>query len=397
MARVLVPLFVSLNLYFVCVTYSLKLEQVLILSRHNIRTPLTAKLEDTSPLKWPVWKYEVGYLTEKGALLETFMGGYFAEWLKEHGILPSGCPSSDDVLVYANTKQRTRESANAFVRGAFGNCNITAHSIDSNEMDPVFNPILRDTSELTKRKITAEMSKKLNEMKLHDAYVELNKILDLKNSRICRTKSFCDLNNVKDEVVYVIGSEPNIIGPLETSNSVLDSFIMSYYEGMPDKDVAWGKIHSEKQWSLLTKIIKENQNIRFNSSVLASEVARPMLKYIKNIFNGSARPITVLFGHDSNLNSVMAALGFKYYVLPDQYEATPPGGKIVFQKWFDEENNRELLKIDYVYQTTDQIRNASELTMSNPPQWVQLGLRNCTVDKDGFCPWKKFLNMLKLF
>lgn len=390
-------LFVSLNLCFICITYSLKLEQVVVLSRHNIRTPLTAKLEDTSPLKWPVWKYEVGYLTEKGALLETYMGGYFAEWLKERGLLSPGCPSSDNVLVYANTKQRTRESANAFVRGAFGNCNIAVYSIDSDEMDPVFNPILRDTSEVMRHKITAEMSKKLNELQLADAYVELNKILDLKNSYVCKTESFCDLTDAKDEIVYLIGREPNIAGPLERGNSVLDSFIMSYYEGMPDKDVAWGKIRSDKQWTLLAKIIRENQNIRFNSSVLASEVARPLLKYIRKTFNGSARPLTVLFGHDSNLNSVMAALGFKYYELPDQYEATPPGGKIVFQKWFDEKNDRELLKIDYVYQTTDQIRNATQLSISNPPQWVQLELRNCTIDKDGFCPWKKFLNILRLF
>ncbi|CAH2056133.1 unnamed protein product, partial [Iphiclides podalirius] len=385
---------VLLNLFSVALSSGLKLEQVLVLSRHNIRTPLTAKLEDTSPFKFPIWKNEVGHLTDKGALLETYMGGYFAEWLNKRGLLPPGCPTDENVFVYANTRQRTRESANAFVRGAFRNCNVSAHSIDSAEMDPVFNPILRDTSDEVKRKIIAEMERKLMELQLQDAYLQLNEILDLKNSKICETESFCDLTDAKDEIVYVVGSEPNVVGPLAISNSVLDSFIMSYYEGMPDKDVAWGKIHNNEQWTLLSKIIRENQNVRFNSSVLARDVAKPLLKYIRGVFNGPLRPLTVLFGHDSNLNSIMAALGFKHYILPNQYEATPPGGKIVFQKWSDEDNSRELLKIDYVYQTTDQIRNASKLSISNPPQWVQLELRNCTVDKNGFCPWKKFLNIL---
>ncbi|KPJ19650.1 Glucose-1-phosphatase [Papilio machaon] len=373
----------------------LKLEQVLILSRHNIRTPLTARLEDTTPYKWPQWKNEVGHLTDKGALLESYMAEYFAEWLNETGLLPRGCPTDDEVFVYANTRQRTRESARAFVRGAFGNCSISAYSIDSEDMDPVFNPILRDTSETTKQKITAEMIQKLKGLRLDAAYKELNDIIDLKNSDICKSDSFCDFLQGENEIVYVIGKEPNIVGPLATSNNVMDSFIMSYYEGMADEDVAWGKIVKPEQWALLSEIIRENQNVRFNSTSLARDVAKPLLKYIKTVFeHNPPRKVTVLFGHDSNLNSVMSALGFKYYELPHQYEATPPGGKIVFQKWRDEDTNRALLKINYVYQSTDQIRDASRLSLGSPPLWARLELTECSADSDGFCPWDQFQKIL---
>ncbi|XP_013146666.1 PREDICTED: glucose-1-phosphatase-like [Papilio polytes] len=385
-------------LLLVCLSntiYGLKLEQVLILSRHNIRTPLTARLEDTTPYKWPQWKNEVGHLTDKGALLESYMAEYFAEWLNATGLLPRGCPEDADVFVYANTKQRTRESARAFVRGAFGNCSLSAYSIDSEDMDPVFNPVLRDTSETTKIKITGEMKQKLKELKLEAAYKELNEIIDLKNSDICRTNKFCDFSLGENEIVYEIGEEPNVVGPLATSNSVMDSFIMSYYEGMADEDVAWGKITKPEQWALLSTIIRENQNVRFNSTALARDVAKPLLQYIKSVFDRAPpRKVTVLFGHDSNLNSVMSALGFKYYELPHQYEATPPGGKIVFQKWRDESTNRYLLKINYVYQSTDQIREASRLSLGKPPLWARLELRDCAADGDGFCPWNEFQNVL---
>ncbi|CAK1592895.1 unnamed protein product [Parnassius mnemosyne] len=372
-----------------------KLQQVLILSRHNLRTPLTSNLKDTSPHKWPKWKYDYGYLTDKGALLESYMGEYFKEWLNEQGLLPPVCPTADDVFVYANTKQRTRESANAFVRGAFKSCNISAYSINSEKMDPVFNPILRDTSEETKRKIIAELENKLRELDLDEAYTHLSEILDLKNSHICKNDLLCDFSQFKNEIVYVIGQEPRIVGPLNTTNNVMDAIIMSYYEGMANEDVAWGKINKAQQWTLLTKIIRENQNVRFNSSTLGRNVAKPLLKYIQGVFTDiPPRKVTVLFGHDSNLNSVMAALGLKHYELPNHYEATPPGGKIVFQKWHDEKMNRDLLKINYVYQTIDQIRNTYYLSSKNPPFWVDLELTNCSVDKNGFCPWEKFQKML---
>ncbi|CAG4948993.1 unnamed protein product [Parnassius apollo] len=372
-----------------------KLQQVLILSRHSLRAPLTANLKNTSPHKWPKWNYEHGHLTDKGALLESYMGEYFIEWLNQQRLLSLECPTADDLFVYANTKQRTRESANAFVRGAFKSCNISAYSINSEKMDPVFNPIIRDTTEETKRKIIAEMENKLSELHLDEAYTYLSEILDLKNSDICKSELFCDFLQAKNEIVYVIGQEPHIVGPLATSNNVMDAFIMSYYEGMANEDVAWGKINKAEQWTLLSEIIRENQNVRFNSSTLGRNVAKPLLKYIKGVFNQiPPRKVTVLFGHDSNLNSVMAALGLKHYELPNHYEATPPGGKIVFQKWYDEKKNRHLLKISYVYQTIDQIRNASHLSTNNPPFWVDLELSNCSGDKDGFCPWKKFQKIL---
>jgi glucose-1-phosphatase len=45
-------------------------------------------------------------------------------------------------------------------------------------------------------------------------------------------------------------------------------------------------------------------------------------------------------GHDSNIASLLTALDFKPYQLHDQYERTPIGGKIVFQRWHDKNANR---------------------------------------------------------
>ncbi len=90
----------------------------------------------------------------------------------------------------------------------------------------------------------------------------------------------------------------------------------------------------------------------------------------------------------------LTALDFKPYQLHDQNERTPIGGKIVFQRWHDSKANRDLMKIEYVYQSAEQLRNADALTLQAPAQRVTLELSGCPIDADGFCPMDKFDSVL---
>ncbi|XP_050358582.1 glucose-1-phosphatase-like [Nymphalis io] len=387
--------YIFFNLFLIVIGHELK--QVCILSRHNVRTPLTAKLEHFSPNVWPDWNQEPGLLTAKGTRLEEYMGDYISKWLKKEKLLGESCPDKDSVLIYANTRQRTRQSAKAFVRGAFSSCNINVHSINSEEMDPIFNPVFRNTSDVLKNVIVKEMQQKLNELHLKGSYEELEGIIDIKNSDACKINNICSFVDMKDVIYYEIGHEPNIKGPLAYGNSIVDSFLMSYYEGMPLEKVAWGSIDSSVKWKSLAEITKANQNVRFNSTVSAKEIAKPLTNYMKALFeNRNAPKFALLHGHDSNLNSVMAAIGFKQYELPDQYELTPIGGKLVFQKWHDDDLDLDLLKVHYVYQTIKQLREEIKLSNENPPRWVEMEIVGCPKDKQGYCLWDDFMKILKM-
>ena len=48
------------------------------------------------------------------------------------------------------------------------------------------------------------------------------------------------------------------------------------------------------------------------------------------------------------------------------------------------------MKIEYVYQSAEQLRNASVLSLQSPAQRVTLELKGCPVDANGFCPVDKF-------
>lgn len=124
-----------------------QLQQVLMMSRHNLRAPLAnngSVLEQSTPNKWPEWDVPGGQLTTKGGVLEVYMGHYMREWLAAQGMVKSGeCPASDAVYAYANSLQRTVATAQFFITGAFPGCDVPVHHQEKmGTMDPTFNPVI---------------------------------------------------------------------------------------------------------------------------------------------------------------------------------------------------------------------------------------------------------------
>lgn len=371
--------------------YSLK--QVLILSRHNVRTPLSETLAQMTPKSWPNWKEKSGFLTQKGALLEGFMGSFFAAWLNKKGLLPSRCPGENDIYVYANVKQRTKASAKAFINKAFPGCNVTIHHSDSYEIDPIFNPVIHNSSEIFKQIALEQMHTRLKSLQLNNSYEDITDILDYEDSELCRKDKKCDLLTDANKIINVkFGFKPNLLGPLKIGKSVIDSFIMENYEGF---NVAWGQLSDANKWDTLIQLSRGYHDVIFNTTLIARDISKPLLKYMSDIFlNETTQRITLLMGHDANIYTILKGMNFKPYTLRKQYEKAPIGGKVVFQRWFDKQNGRDLLKIQYVYQSTKQMRDGMPMTLENPPEFVVLELEECAIDEEGFCLWEDFTKLL---
>ncbi|KDX53556.1 glucose-1-phosphatase [Escherichia coli 2-210-07_S3_C1] len=379
-----------------------QLQQVLMMSRHNLRAPLAnngSVLEQSTPNKWPEWDVPGGQLTTKGGVLEVYMGHYMREWLAEQGMVKSGeCPPPYTVYAYANSLQRTVATAQFFITGAFPGCDIPVHHQEKmGTMDPTFNPVITDDSAAFSEQAVAAMEKELSKLQLTDSYQLLEKIVNYKDSPACKEKQQCSLVDGKNTFSAKYQQEPGVSGPLKVGNSLVDAFTLQYYEGFPMDQVAWGEIKSDQQWKVLSKLKNGYQDSLFTSPEVARNVAKPLVSYIDKALvtdRTSAPKITVLVGHDSNIASLLTALDFKPYQLHDQNERTPIGGKIVFQRWHDSKANRDLMKIEYVYQSAEQLRNADALTLQAPAQRVTLELSGCPIDADGFCPMDKFDSVL---
>ncbi|WP_034919047.1 bifunctional glucose-1-phosphatase/inositol phosphatase, partial [Erwinia sp. 9145] len=381
-----------------------QLEQVLMMSRHNLRAPLAdngSVLAQSTKKAWPKWDVPGGQLTTKGGVLEVYMGRYTREWLAQQGLVKDGeCPGSDTVYAYANSLQRTVATAQFFITGAFPGCDVpVTHQDAMGEMDPVFNPVVTDGSEEFNKKALTAMNSADEKQSLKPAFQRLEKIIDYKNAAACEGKKQCDLSGEKqNQFSAENGKEPGVSGPLKVGNSLVDAFTLQYYEGMPLDQVAWGQIKTPEQWKELSAIKNAYQDTLFTSPEVARNVAAPLVDYIRSMLvdedQAAAPKVTLMVGHDSNIASLLTALDFKSYTLPDQNERTPIGGMIQFQRWHDKKNDKELVKVEYVYQSSDQLRDATPLSLETPPKRVTLQMNGCPTDANGFCSWDQFTQVL---
>lgn len=390
------------------------LEQVVALSRHGIRAPLVNygdALAEATPQKWPVWQTGGGLLTPKGGDVERHVGRYFQQWLAQSGLIPKeGCPADQQVFIYANSLPRTIDTAKAFIAGAFPACRIdVVHQAAVGTMDPTFNPII--TAEVTagfKQNALNSINRHAGDggidglnLRLKPNYLLLETVLDYRQSTACRRDKACDLSAQPSSVTLITGKEPGINGALRTATGATDAFMLQYYEGFPLKDVAWGKVTTDKQWRQLETIKNLYHETLFGSPAIAANAAKPLLGFIAGALDvkpaadanqqaAQRAKLTLLTGHDSNIASLLAALRTNDYQLPGQFERTPISGAVVFQRWHDAIQKRDLIKIEYIYPTAVQIRNTSALSLSTPPQRVTLSIEGCPVDAGGFCPMAQF-------
>ena len=149
-----------------------KLKEVVILSRHNIRAPLSTKgsaLDNATPYTWYEWSSNASELSLRGGILETAMGQYFRKWLENEELIPENYrPKDDEVRFYANAKQRTIATAQYFSSGFLPVANtriITNQEYD--KMDPVFTPQLTFVNDEYIKDATKQMYA-LHDVKNHD-------------------------------------------------------------------------------------------------------------------------------------------------------------------------------------------------------------------------------------
>ncbi len=377
------------------------LEQVVVLSRHNIRSPLSSKgsaLDTMTPHEWVEWSSKPSDLSVRGGTLETEMGQYFRKWLEQEGLFPEDyMPTEEEVRIYANAKQRTIATAQFFKAGLLpvSNNQVEYHA-EYNNMDPVFNPKLTFMSDEYRDDVEAQVTSLFGEKinGLSDNYELLSKVIDVEESDDWKAGNFTGF--VTDDVELSIeeDAEPAMTGSLKTACSISDALVLQYYE-TDAKDAAFGEKLSTKQWEDIAEIKDVYEEVLFATPLLATNIAHPLLLEIENELSEDGRRFTFLCGHDSNIVSVLSALSVEEYDLQDAIEKTTPiGCKIVFCKWVDSVG-KEYVSVDMVYQTVDQLKNMPILDMDNPPAIVELNFNGLNRNQDGLYEASEFENHLR--
>jgi len=372
-----------------------KLKEVVILSRHNIRSPLSTNgsaLSKMTPHEWTNWSSASSELTLRGGVLETEMGQFFRKWTIETGLFKDNyVPTIDEVNVYANSMQRCIATAQYFSAGFMPVANLRVnHRYVPSKMDPIFFPRLTKSTEAFR----TEAMKQINAMggkeglvginkSLKESYDLIAKVLDMKQSEYYKKGEIKDFVNNDTQITLELNQEPGMKGSLKNANSASDAFILQYYEEPDGMKAAFGHKLTTEDWTKIAKVKDVYGDVLFTAPIVAVNVAHPLLQYMYDELNDKDRKFTFLCGHDSNIASVDAALGVEEYSLPNSIEKkTPIGSKLVLEKWVDAAG-KAYIAVNLVYQSTDQLKQMSLLDMQHTPQIFSLKLKGLNQNTDG--------------
>jgi glucose-1-phosphatase len=374
------------------------LEQAVILSRHNIRSPLSggdSLLGTITPHKWFNWSSKPSELSLRGGVLETEMGEYFRKWLEAEGLFPENYhPDFPSVRIYANSKQRTIATAQYFTAGLLPTANMSIeYHVDFDTMDPVFTPQLTFISDVYKEYAEAQIRAMFTDKikGLADNYALITDVIDLIDSKAFQNGNAGFFNVDDTEIILEKGAEPAMKGSLKTACSVSDALVLQYYEEPYARKAAFGHDLTIREWKEISEIKDVYGDVLFTAPLIATNVAHPLLQEIRSEMTADGRVFTFLCGHDSNLGSVLAALDVVEYDLPYAIEnKTPIGSKLVLSKWLDADGNA-FWSLDLVYQKPEQLRSLSLLDLKNPPAMFHFAFNGLEQNPDGLYPENELL------
>ena len=366
-----------------------ELKEVVVMSRHNIRSPLSsggAAYQRVTPHTWFEWTSPGSQLSLRGGVLETEMGQFFRKWVVGEGLLPDNYrPTGDEVLFYANSRQRTFATAKCFSAGflPFANVEIT-HKYEEDKMDPVFTPKFTKMNDTYRQKVLDEIQALHGGPQAWMAAQQptltlMEEVLDMANSPAAKNDT---THFWYDDVQFKIekDDEPRMTGGYTLANSVADALVLQCYES--ENFAPFGHELTMEQWRNICAVKAVYDGLLFTTHAAAVNLAYPLVSRIREELNRSDRKFMFLCGHDSNLASIGAALGLQFPETENALELhTPIGSKLVFEKWND--GTEDYVAINLVYQSVQQLQNRTLLSRDVPPMVLPVTIGALTANADG--------------
>jgi glucose-1-phosphatase len=176
------------------------------------------------------------------------------------------------------------------------------------------------------------------------------------------------------------GNEPKMTGGYTLANSVADALVLQCYE--TENFAAFGRELTVEQWRAICAVKEVYDGLLFTTHAAAVNLSYPLVSRIREELKRSDRKFMFLCGHDSNLASIGAALGFQFPKTELALELhTPIGSKLVFEKWSD--GTEDYVAINLVYQSVYQLQGRMLLSLDMPPMVMPIIVEGLTANSDG--------------
>jgi 4-phytase/acid phosphatase len=371
-----------------------RLAYVAIVTRHGVRSPTwdNARLNRYSAEPWPDWDVPPGNLTPHGRALIRLMGSYYRDWLTgEHLIRREGCQDAPHIYIHADKDQRTLETGRALAESLLPGCGIAVHSLPGGQSDPLFSgagipdpqrslAALRDRLGPDPQKLIAD----------HRAALDTLRFI------------LGGREDAADGVgVSLRDKSVELTGPFATGSTFSENLLLEYTNGMQGADLGWGRLTRDN----LNRVLKIHavyadlmRRTPYLARVRGSNLLEHVLRSMEQAASGKTTAgalgqpgdvLLILSGHDTNLSNLSGMLGLSWRLPGYQPDETPPGGALIFSLWRDSETGRFSVKLRYLAQTLDQMRNAIPLSIATPPASEDVALPGCEAAKQNSgCPWE---------
>ena len=373
------------------------LELVVMLSRHGVRSPIGARdrYGKYSAAPWPAWDVPPSDLTAHGYQLMKLFGVWDrTRFSSEKLFAPTGCADAARVSIVADSDQRTRETGKALAEGMFPGCEIAVHAQPEGANDPLFRPIesgaVHPDEALTNAAALGRVGGDFNN--LAEAYRSQLTLLD----RVLAGCGHAPANARRTSLFDI----PDAHSRVSTAATIAENLLLEYTQGMSQANTGWGCLDGATLRTIM-QVNSANWDYGMRTPAEARVYASILLdrieKTIEQSATGAAVPgalgkpgdrLVILVGHDTNLVAVAGALGIDW-IFDGRVDDTPPGGALLFELWRPRDGGKPFVRLEYIAQTLEQMRNAEPLTTANPPAQAPIFVPGCG-RADLSCTWEGF-------
>jgi 4-phytase / acid phosphatase len=410
-----------------------QLKQVILFGRHGVRTPILPNtavspgigLDTFSALAFPTFPpatassapLGLAVLTPNGASIETILGGYFRLWLTQEGLL-TGNDSADANFVYfrANDTPLITQTAQAFALGMLPAANVTVDSYISPAIDPLFNPVGAGVALLDYQMAVAAVNGRLggNPQTLASAYapeIALARSV-LFNYPVSQTAvplapaGKIDVTTIPIQVAAGNTSLPVDMGGLTAIDEAIDPFVMEYADGMPMAEVGWGQLTAggiSQTFRLYDVLLDLEFRTPYLARVQSSNVASHIVRSLVQAATGNTMPgalaspstkVIALIASNTNITGLAGLLHLDWLLPSYEADVSALSGVLMFELRQSQSTGEYVVRVSYVAQTMDQLRNLTPLTLAAPPASAPVFIPGCSVDNTTFdCPLGKFVGI----
>ena len=383
------------------------LEQVVVLSRHNLRAPLSSNgsvPDELTPHSWINWSAGSSELTLKGGIEETSMGQYFRKWLDQEGLIPENTiPAEGEMRFNARDKQRCRATARYFAAGMLPLADIEVeHPGDANGTKDFMKPVLHFFSDAYADAAAEQVAAKGGEAGF-EGLAEQNRdviqlimdTVDMQDSEIYRSGKYGDLLADGFGFTMEAGKEPDITGAVKPAYQVADALLLQYYEEDDAVKAAFGHVLTDEDWADIGAFMTTCLEMRHGAPLVAANITNPLLRELEGELRNEERKFSFFCAHDCTVLGTLSALGAENYALPESIETkTPIGVKLVFERRRDGEG-QAWYRVSLIYRSTEQIRSGEMLTPDNSPLRYDLRFQGVETNEDGLIAEEDLFDMFE--